>query len=278
MSTTFSRLAGPTASLSAADFSRAAELLKQRSGILLGSHKHEGVARALGQQATRLNLDGPADYLDYLQSHPQDDEWHVFINAFTVNHTAFFRENHHFLILADFLRERSVPLDIWTCAASTGEEAYSIAITLDETFGAASTNAHILATDIDTAAIKRARAGVYAFERVEALSEERLKRYFLRGTGNREGQVRVKPFLQKMVQFGVLNLLDTVWPIEQQFDAIFCRNTLIYFDRPTQITVLERLAKMLKEGGLLFVGHSENFTYHTQQLRLRGQTVYEKAG
>ncbi len=255
------------------DFEKAARLLRTRTGIVLGDHKREMAARALSTRARKLSVASIAEYLTFLEHHPKDDEWHEFINAFTINHTAFFREQHHFKMLAEFVRTRKAPVSVWTCAASTGEEAYSIAITLRETLGPTAA-ATVWATDIDTQAISRAQRGIYTGERVEPVPEHLLHKYFLRGKGGKSGMVRVKPSLSEMVRFEPLNLLDPVWPTDQKFDAIFCRNTMIYFDKTTQTRILTRFAPMLKDGGLLFAGHSENFTYLTDAFRLRGQTVY----
>lgn len=258
------------------EFTRVGKLLHSRSGILLGEHKRELAARALGARARKMNLGGISEYLSHLQQSPQSPEWEDFVNAFTINHTAFFREQHHFGILADFVRGRKGPVSVWCCAASTGEEAYSIAITLLENLPG-QPKPSVWATDIDTQAIEKARRGVYTLERVKPVSEALLKKYFYRGKSAQAGLVRVKPMLQEIVQFDTLNLIAPSWPSTEKFDAIFCRNTMIYFDKPTQTRILERFAPMLKPDGLLFAGHSENFTYLTQAFRLRGQTVYTLA-
>jgi len=259
------------------DFERASQLLKKRAGILLGDHKREMAARVLMTRVRKLGLASIADYLSHLDQNQQSSEWEAFVNAFTINHTAFFREPHHFQILAEFLRGRKAPLSIWCCAASTGEEPYTIAMTLQENVPNASVNASILATDIDTQAIERARRGVYAMERVQSVPENYLRKYFFRGKGAKAGFARVKPVLQEMVHFAPLNLLSPSWPQDQKFDAIFCRNTMIYFDKETQTRILERFAPLMKPGGLLFAGHSENFTYLTKAFVLKGQTVYTVA-
>jgi len=254
-----------------------ARLLHRRSGIVLGDHKEDTIKRHLGAFARRLQLEGIEDYLLYLEQHPTDSEWENFINVFTVNHTAFFREQHHFKTLAEYLPRRSKPIHMWSAAASTGEEPYSMAITAIEALSQVDFGVHILASDIDTDAIAVAQRGVYRRERVDMLSPEQLRAFFQRGRRRNQGMVRVKDTVKKMIEFKVINLIDTVgWPAHSSMDVIFCRNTLIYFDRDTQIKLLERFAKVLKPGGLLFVGHSENFSFMTSVLRLRGQTVYER--
>ncbi|OZI82265.1 CheR family methyltransferase [Bordetella genomosp. 6] len=260
-----------------ADFARVRQMIYARAGISLGAHKREMVysrlarrLRALGQQEFRVYLDG-------LENEPAAPEWEDFVNALTTNLTAFFRESHHFPILADFARQRGGPVSVWCCAASTGEEPYSIAMTLIESLGGRAQASQLLATDIDTNCLQRARAGVYPYERVAKLDPARLKRFFMRGRGANEGQVKVRAELADMVRFDTLNLLAPHWPINEKFDAIFCRNVMIYFDKPTQARILRRFVPLLKPGGLLFAGHSENFTYISRDFRLRGQTVYEQA-
>jgi chemotaxis protein methyltransferase CheR len=256
------------------DFGRAARILRGRAGIVLGNHKREMAERTLGLRAKDLGVETVKEYLQYLEQNPQAPEWDAFINSFTINHTAFFREQHHFTVLADFARTRKKPFAVWCCASSTGEEPYSIAMTLRESCVAPDMGVSILATDIDTNAVRHASEGIYSLERVKPVPEDYLKKYFHRGTGPRDGMVRVKPTLRNMVQFDTLNLLDPVWPVGQKFDVIFCRNTMIYFDKAVQTRILERFAATLKPGGLLFAGHSENFSYLTKAFRLQGQTVY----
>lgn len=257
------------------DFTRAVNMLQQRSGIVIGSHKRDMAERALALRAKALELATVNAYLQHLTQNPADAEWQEFINSFTINHTAFFREEHHFDVLARFVKTRQKPLSFWSASCSTGEEPYSIAIQLCETLGALGTNVSILATDIDSNAIEVAKAGMYTLDRVKNMPEAILKKYFQRGTGARAGMARVKSNIRDMVQYEVLNLLDTSWPFRKEFDVIFCRNTLIYFDKSTQTQILERFARVLKPGGLLFAGHSENLTYLTEAFNLLGQTVYE---
>jgi chemotaxis protein methyltransferase CheR len=255
------------------DFERATRMLRTRTGIVLGEHKREMATRTLSMRARKAGAHSIDEYLTYLSRNAEAPEWDDFVNAFTINHTAFFREQHHFEILRKFLATRSAPINIWCCAASTGEEPYSLAMTLKEALSA-NAQATILATDIDTQAIEKARQGVFTLERVKSVPPEYLRKYFLRGKGDNSGMVRVKSSLQAMIQFDALNLLAPRWPIDRKFDAIFCRNTMIYFDRDTQSAILDRFAPLLKRGGLLFAGHSENFSYITTKFKLQGQTVY----
>jgi len=264
------------ARLAPGDFEQAARLLQSRAGIVLGQHKQEMAGRTLALRAHAVGHSTVHDYLDDLARNPLSPEWEMFVNSFTINHTAFFREQHHFEILARFMRTRSKPISVWCSAASTGEEPYTIAMTLRESCPQPDSGVSIWATDIDTVAIQRAQEGVYPLERVKPVSEDYLHKYFQRGVGGRAGMVRVKNNLRNMIEFGVFNLLQPDWPAPGSFDAIFCRNIMIYFDKATQSKILERFAPVLKPGGLLFAGHSENFTYLTDFFRLQGQTVYVK--
>ncbi|WP_322994671.1 CheR family methyltransferase [Castellaniella sp.] len=261
----------------AADVARVVEILHRRAGIVLGDHKKDMAARTLGLRTQHSGHRSVRDYLSFLEQNPQVEEWDRFISAFTINHTAFFREQHHFQILADFVRTRRKPISVWCCASSSGEEPYTIAMTLHDACGQSDVGISVLATDIDTQVLVQARKAVYTLDRIKPIPPEFLRRYFLRGTGRQSGMAMVKPMIRNLVTFEELNLVAPSWPINQKFDAIFCRNTMIYFDKPTQAKILERFAPLLKPGGLMFAGHSENFTYLTKSLRLQGQTVYTLA-
>jgi chemotaxis protein methyltransferase CheR len=265
-----------------ADFERIRALIHRRAGISLSDHKRDMAYSRLARRLRALGIESFRDYLDQLEARNDASEWEAFTNALTTNLTAFFREAHHFPILADFVKRRnspgSQPVSVWCSAASTGEEPYSIAMTLVEALGErGAREARVLATDLDTQVLAKAEAGVYAFDQVKHLSPERLKRFFFKGTGSHAGLVKVRPELRAMIKFEQLNLTDADYGLRTTFDAIFCRNVMIYFDKPTQGQVLTRFEPLMKPDGLLFAGHSENFTYVTQAFRLRGQTVYELA-
>lgn len=255
------------------DFQRAAQLLLRRTGIVLPLHKKEMAERRLSIQADHAGLDEVRALLGMLECDAQSPQWVAFINAFTINHTAFFREAHHFEVLAQFARSRRQSLKVWTCACSTGEEAYSIAMTLRECGSALGSGVCVQATDIDTNAVRQAEQGIYRLDRLTPVPSAYVHKYFQRGVGSREGFARTKPALRELIEFNTLNLLSPSWP-QTRFDAIFCRNTMIYFDKSTQARLLERFARVLKPGGLLFVGHSENMTHLTTMFRLQGKTVY----
>ncbi|MES1928649.1 chemotaxis protein CheR [Salinisphaera dokdonensis CL-ES53] len=262
--------------LTAEDFDCVRRLIHARAGISLAPHKTEMVYSRLSKRLRKLGQTRFCDYLALLQSDAAHLEWEHFTNALTTNLTAFFREDHHFPILAAHARTRRAPLRVWCCAASTGEEPYSIAITLAEAQGGNLAPESVLSTDIDTHAIATAAAGIYAHDAVRKLDPERLQRFFLKGTGERTGLVRVRPELRQAVEFRALNLLDRDWDVGGPFDAIFCRNLMIYFDKDTQRALLARFATLLRPDGLLFAGHSENFSRVTRAFRLRSQTVYER--
>lgn len=261
------------ASLKEADFALACRLIGQYAGIRLSPHKRYMVYNRL---VRRLRARGMTDFGEYLQLVQADvtGERAAFVNALTTNLTSFFREPHHFEMLAEraklHSRERR-PLRVWSCACSTGEEPWSMAMALRE----AGCDAQVLASDIDTDALGTAAAGVYPAERVAGLPVQRLHAHFLRGTGANEGWVTIRPQLRGMVKFTPLNLQSAHWPAMEPFDVIFCRNVAIYFDRDAQKKLLDRFARMLRPRGLLAVGHAESFPATSRAFRSCGRTAYE---
>ncbi|PWC17444.1 protein-glutamate O-methyltransferase CheR [Brenneria corticis] len=260
--------------LSDVHFRRISQLIYQRAGIVLADHKREMVYNRLVRRLRLLGINDFGQYLALLESDPNSAEWQAFINALTTNLTAFFREAHHFPILAEHARQRPNGYTIWSTAASTGEEPYSLAMTLAEVLGNRVSGCQVWASDIDTQVLEKATAGVYRQEELRSLSPQQMQRFFLRGTGPHSGLVRVRPELAAMVHFQQLNLLAPEWSVPAPFDAIFCRNIMIYFDKETQERILRRFVPLLKPGGLLFAGHSENFSQISREFYLRGQTVY----
>lgn len=260
----------------AADFERIQSLIYQRAGINLHDGKHAMVYSRLSRRLRETGHASFHDYLGWLQNH-DGPEWQEFVNALTTNLTSFFREHHHFEILAKYLKTRSVTggWRIWCNAASTGEEPYSIAMTVMESLQAR-TAFQLVASDIDSKVLASAEKGVYRLESLKNVGEERLQRFFLRGTGANEGMVRVRPELRQAVQFINVNLIKDGWPFQEPFDVVFCRNVMIYFDGATQRQVLQRIHRTMKPGGLLFAGHSENFSDSRDLFVLRGKTVYER--
>ncbi|MFP1721834.1 protein-glutamate O-methyltransferase CheR [Lonsdalea quercina] len=261
--------------LSDTHFKRISQLIYQRAGIVLADHKREMVYNRLVRRLRLLGINDFGQYLALLESDPNSAEWQAFTNALTTNLTAFFREAHHFPILAEHARKRQGNYSVWSTAASTGEEPYSLAMTLAEVFGDKSQNhCQVVASDIDTQVLEKAAAGIYRQDELRSLSPQQMQRFFLRGTGPHSGLVRVRSELASMVHFQQLNLLAPEWSVPAPFDAIFCRNIMIYFDKETQERILRRFVPLLKPGGLLFAGHSENFSQISREFYLRGQTVY----
>ena len=258
------------------DFTRVQKLIYQRAGISLHDGKRAMVYSRLSR---RLRETGDRTFADYLNSLERaggaaaDVEWQEFINCLTTNLTSFFREEHHFHALAEALKgQAGKPIRMWCNAASTGEEPYSIAMTLLE---GGCGNARLLATDIDTKVLATAQRGVYAAD-ARGLSPQRLQKHMMRGTAANAGFMRVKPELQKMIEFRTFNLMATQWSLGEPFDMVFCRNVMIYFDHDTQRRVLEHIHSVMKPGSLLFVGHSENFTDSRDLFVLQGKTIYKR--
>jgi chemotaxis protein methyltransferase CheR len=261
----------------AQDFERVRRLIHERAGISLHDGKQAMVYSRLSRRLRETGHPSFASYLRWLEAHTGaagDAEWQAFVNCLTTNLTSFFREAHHFELLADELRRRPRHAwRIWCSAASTGEEPYSIAMVVREVLGA--TPVVLLASDIDTKVLETARRGVYDAQ-ARGLDADRLRRHFLRGTGTNAGRIRVQPELAALVQFRAFNLMAPTWSLGEPFDVVFCRNVMIYFDAPTQRRVLEQMHRVLRPGGLLVAGHSENFTDARDLFRLRGKTVYQR--
>lgn len=261
--------------LSDRDFAVVRHLIAQYAGIKLSAQKRNMVYNRLLRRLRAVALGTFSDYLGLVQT-DNSPEREAFVNALTTNLTAFFREPHHFELLGGRAQARAgkrlAPMRIWSSACSTGEEAWSIAMVLRE----AGCPAQVQASDIDTDVLQTAAAGVYRSERVSGLEPERLRKHFMRGTGANEGWVSLRPELRAMVKFAQLNLQSPVWPAQGRFDAIFCRNVVIYFDRDSQQQLLARFADMLLPGGLLIVGHSESFPAGHPGFRSCGRTAYER--
>ena len=257
------------------DFARVRALIYRQAGISLSEGKQEMVYSRLARRLRAKGMSSFGEYLDCLESGIDSGEWEAFTNALTTNLTSFFREAHHFPILSEHVLSMQGSLSVWCSASSTGEEPYSIAMTVCEAFGTLTPPVSIIATDIDTNVLETAANGIYPIDRLDKMTPDRVKRFFLRGKAQREGLVRVRPELRKLITFKPLNLLASSWPLSSAFDVIFCRNVMIYFDKPTQSHILSRFAPLLKPEGLLFAGHSENFMHVSDVFKLRGKTVYE---
>jgi chemotaxis protein methyltransferase CheR len=271
--------------ISDAEFASIRELIYREAGISLSASKRALVCSRLAKRLRELGLATHAEYLDYLENRdPTGAERQEMINCLTTNKTDFFREPHHF----DFLREVVFPhleeraaqggprqLRIWSAACSMGDEPYSIAMEAMEYPGfARGWDIRILASDISTRVLRTAQLGVYPLERIAPITVDRRNKYFLRGSGRLKGFCRVRPELKRLIAFRQLNLMDGSWPIQTDFDVIFCRNVIIYFDEPTQRDVLEKLSRRLRRGGHLILGHSESPHWLSEMLSPLGQTIY----
>ena len=260
----------------AADFEQVRRMIYEYAGISLSSGKTDMVYSRLAKRLREKRLKTFGEYLALLKKGDKA-EWEKFVNSLTTNLTSFFREPHHFPVLAAHLKKLHAKqtIKIWCCAASTGEEPYSIAMTVVETFNSFNTPVTLFASDLDTNVLTTAGKGVYTHDQIERLSPERLARFFVRNAGGETFSVR--PELRRMVNFQRLNLLEPAWAVRGPLDVIFCRNVMIYFDKPTQYKILKRFVPLMAADGLLFAGHSESFMHATDLFRSQGKTVYERA-
>ena len=268
----------------AADFETIVGIVYERSGIVLAAHKRDMTYSRLARRLRALGLRSFRDYCALLQGRDGDKEVGFLINAITTNLTKFFRESHHFEHLRDHVlapravntRGQGARIRVWSAGCSSGEEPYSIAMTamaLKKDAGSA-WDFRILATDLDTAMLKKARTGVYPLASLESVPAGLRERYFQR-CAQEAGSVGIVKAAQELVTFRQLNLLGD-WPMSGRFDAIFCRNVMIYFDAKTKAALIDRFHAQLADGGWLYVGHSESLLDHQSRFKLRGRTIYQK--
>jgi chemotaxis protein methyltransferase CheR len=264
------------------DFRFLREFVLQHCGISLGDHKKQLVQGRLLRRLRALRLSGFSAYCELLRRDPHSELGEL-ASAISTNVTAFFRENHHYDLLTNELlprwldRKDTNRLRIWSAGCSTGEEPYALAMVLAEAMErrGGGVDARILATDLSPQALEAARKGVYGLDRLGGINEERCKRWLLRGEGSYAGLASIHPRLRELVTIQPLNLLHD-WPMKGPFEAIFCRNVVIYFDRPTKQRLFSRYAQMLEPGGYLFLGHSESMHGLSDDFDLVGRTVYRK--
>lgn len=266
---------------SRSDFEHIRDLVGDRTGIVLSDHKIDMVYGRLSRRLRQLGINKFAEYLSRLES--DDNELVEFTNALTTNLTSFFREPHHF----EYMKSTSLPallknrpdkkLRVWSAGCSTGEEPYTIAMTLKEAMVShANWDVKILATDLDSNVVNSAKSGVYSQEKVNGVDQNRLKKWFRKGRGDAHaGQMKVSADLQDMITFKQLNLMHD-WPMSGKFDIIFCRNVVIYFNKDTQRELFDRYADYMADDGYLFVGHSESLHKVTERFKLIGKTIYHK--
>ncbi|CAH1674474.1 chemotaxis protein methyltransferase [Hyphomicrobiales bacterium] len=260
-----------------------AKLVYEQAGIVIREHKEAMTRGRLARRVKALGMGSVAEYCAFLKTPQAAGELPELINAVTTNHTAFFRERHHF----DHLRKDVMPrllqdragrrgrIRIWSSACSSGEEAYTIAASCREVMGARSDlDFRILATDIDTDILARAEAGIYPVDLFERLPAD-VKPMLRLEAGAGRGEARISEDLRRLIAFKRLNLIEK-WPMSGPFDVIFCRNVFIYFDAQTKASILDRFVAMLSPGGFLYLGHSESLPQPHPHLRLIGRTIYER--
>ena len=262
------------------EFARFRALIYKESGISLTEQKRTLLASRLSRRLRELDLASFSDYYAKVTEDPTREEFTRMLDLISTNKTDFFREPKHFA----FLRERIIPelertkcIRIWSSACSSGEEPYTIAMTLFDTVrNPAEWEFKILASDLSTRVLAKAATGIYDEERVRDVPPDVIRRHFLRGRGESEGLLKVKPHLAGMIQFRRLNLMDEHFPIKSSLDLIFCRNVMIYFDRPTQETLVNKFHRYLKPGGYLFIGHSESLQWVRHPFKSLAPTIYQK--
>ena len=266
--------------ITAEEFEQFRALIYQECGISLNESKKTLLVSRLSKRLRTLELDSFQAYYDLVSGQTESDEFTLLLDLVSTNKTDFFREPKHF----DFLREQILPtlqstrsVRIWSSASSSGEEAYTIAMTLyDSVPDPDRWDFQILASDISTRVLARAASGVYEDERVRDLPADLVERHFLKGKGAQAGMIKVKPHLSQMVRFRRINLMDDTFPIKSPLDLIFCRNVMIYFDRPTQAQLVEKFHRYLKPCGYLFIGHSESLQRLDQPFTSIAPTIYRK--
>lgn len=262
--------------MSEKDFSEISKLAYSYTGIVLGDHKQDMVYGRLARRMRELNLSEFGEYCEIIRN-PKHPEVSLFINAITTNLTSFFREEHHFEYLANTVLPQlhasgKGKIRAWSAGCSSGEEPYSISLTLNEYLPIKNWDVKVLATDLDSNVLQKASQGIYDIERIEGLSKSRKKKWFLFDR-NHIDIIKVQSSLQSLIRFKRLNLLES-WPMKGRFDFIFCRNVMIYFNEETQERLLNRYADALNPGGYLFIGHSENMHGVGVRFESLGKTIY----
>jgi len=264
------------------DFRFIQDLVAERTGIVLSDIKRTMVYSRIARRIRQCT--GVSNFTEYCELLKSGDESELisFTNAITTNLTSFFREPHHFDYLASTVlpelerNKKDKKIRVWSAGCSSGEEPYSIAMTLAEHFAhRRDWDIKILATDLDFDMVERAARGVYTEERVTGLRKSHLRQYVKRGKGQQQGMVRMDQRLRDMITFKQLNLLHE-WPFKGPFDFMFCRNVVIYFNKDTQKVLFDRYADLLPENASLFIGHSESLFKVTDRFKSMGQTIYRK--
>ncbi len=263
------------------DFDYLRNVVKKETGIISDKGKYTMYYSRLSRRLRKLKLADFAAYRQYLADNLATESIEL-VNAVTTNLTAFYREEHHFdflaeTIIADKIKNNDKVLRIWSAACSTGEEPYSIAMTLIDTIkDIKQWDIKIYATDIDSNVVKTAKSGIYGVDRIDSLDAKRIKSHMKKGSGSNVGFIKMNDDTKAFIRFNQMNLLKT-WPINEKMDAIFCRNVVIYFDKETKISLADRFYDQLKPNGYLIMGHSESLHGISEHYKLLGKTVYQKA-
>lgn len=257
------------------------DLIYQRCGIRLHDGKEALIRARLGKRMRHYGFATLAEYCDYIQATPDEDELEKLTDALTTNFTSFLREEIHFQLmvkeaLPSLIEPGSRKIRIWSAASSSGEEPYSIAFYLADHYPATEGwDWRITASDISTKVLAKARQAVYPQDRIEGLSRELLRKHFQQGVGTWQGYYRIKPALSERVNFRQVNLIEQYQHTEL-FQVIFCRNVMIYFDRQTQEQLVNQLCRFLVPNGYLFIGHSESLNGLKVPLRCLRPSVYQR--
>lgn len=267
------------------EYKQFCELVYDSVGINLKKGKRELLKTRLGKRLRALGLKSFGQYYKHVIKDDPSELINLF-DAISTNKTSFFREMHHF----DFLAESVLPgifeekrkrgkkeIRVWSAACSTGQEPYSIAITISKFLGSqGGWNVKVLGTDISTKVLARARRGVYTDNEIDGLPKNIQREYFLRGKGEEQESLRVKKSIRDMVHIRRLNLINESFPFNKEFDFVFCRNVMIYFDKATQGTLISKIYRHLSPGGYLFLGHAESLTGLETGFEFVRPTVYRK--
>lgn len=264
--------------ISSRDFQHLSALVKERFGLVLDT-KEAMVTTRLSKKLRELRYSSFKDYYWHVTSDASGAALKDMVDALTTNFTSFFREPEHF----DLLRNKVIaehsqhdPLRVWSAACSTGEEPYSIAITLLEAFSSQpGRSIEVVASDISGRALKRAAEGLYQADQVATVPKALARKYFLKGDGKWSGWYRVKPAVRELIEFRQINLMDAL-PAQFPFSVIFCRNVMIYFDQLGQESVVNRLVPYLEPNGYLFIGHAEGLAGVEHPLRYLQPAVYKR--
>ena len=265
-------------------FTKFRTLIYDKTGISLSTEKKELLHARLGKRLRACGLSSFEEYYNLVVNNQQSDEFTHFVNSVSTNFTSFFREQAHFSLLQEIIvpqfqelhQGNRNPFTVWSAACSSGEEPYTLAMILEESFRNSNGRAfRIMATDISTKVLAQAKRGVYPTDRMDNVPDVFLRKYFQRGVGKSAGFVRVKKEIRQHINFMYFNLMDR-FPWQSEIDVIFCRNVMIYFDRNTQQQLVDKFYDCLVPGGYLIIGHSESISSFQHKFHQNGATVFRK--